>query len=271
MTINQIIKNSKLKEEFEKTFVMPKFTSPREAKCSSPLSKNYSLIGTAFDYLLRFYIARINKLRDQEWISEKTLAMLRYQKDSRTKLKKIISNFKKQYIRYLKNGIIDDSFLENIIILAKIDGIFRSGGIIPNSFETEEKDVKDLKNLVSIIPVKKFQTERICFLNPTFGNASLMIGGGDADLIIGESLIDIKTTKDLKFTKDYFIQLVSYYLLNEIGGISGYKDKIELNKLGIYFSRHSYLFEFDVEEVIVSREQLKKFIDLYIDVAQGFA
>jgi len=271
MAINQIIKNSKLKEEFEKTFVMPKFISTEELECTSPLSENYSLMGTAFDYLLRFYITRINKIRDQEWISEKTLAMLKYQTNSRTKVKNIILKFKKQYDKYLNDGLIDDSLLESIIILAKIDGIFRSGGIMPDSFETDERDIEDLKNLASIIPIEKFRTEKICFLNPTFGNASLMVGGGDADLIIGESLIDIKTTKDLKFTKDYFLQLVSYYLLNEIGGISGYKDKIEINKLGIYFSRHGYLFEFDVKDIIISKEQLQKFINLYIDVAQGFA
>ena len=271
MAINQLIKNSKLKEEFEKTFVMPKFISPEEIKVVLPLSENYSLMGTAFDYLLRFYIARINKIKDQEWISEKTLAMLKYQKNSRARVKEIISKFKIQYEEYLKNGIVDDSLLESIIMLAKIDGIFRSGGMLPDSFETDEKDIEDLKNLASIIPIEKFSTKQICFLNPTFGNASLMVGGGDADLIIGESLIDIKTTKDLKFTKDYFIQLVSYYLLNKIGGVSGYRSKVEINKLGIYFSRYGYLFEFNICDIVTSKKQLEKFIDLYIDVAQGFA
>lgn len=270
MGVNELIKNKKLKEEFEKTFSLPKF-SPVEKEYFPPLTENYSLIGTAFDYLLRFYIARINKVKDREWISENTLNLLKYKKTSRVEIREIIFKIKRDYKEYLENGLIDDSLIRNVIVLAKIDGIFRSGGTIPESFEVDEKDIEDLKNLSSIIPIDDFRTERICFLNPTFGSASLMIGGGDADLIIGDSLIDIKTTKDLKFSKEYFIQLISYFILNEIGGITNCNSKIEINKLGIYFSRHGYLFEFDVEDIIISKEQLQKFIDLYIDVAQGFA
>lgn len=271
MTINKIIKNNKLKEEFDKTFKIPTFHPEEDLECSQPISENYPLVGTAFDYFLRFYIARYNNSKDSNWISERTLDMLKYQKNSKMRLKKIISDFKQQYNKYLETGLIEDSFLSNVIVLAKIDGIFRSGGIMPKSFEIDERDVEDLKNLISIIPSDKFKTEKLCFLNPDFGNASLMVGGGDVDIIIGDSLIDIKTTKEIKFPKEFFIQLISYFILNKIGGLGECKENVEIKKLGIYFSRYGYLFEFNVKDVIVSDEQLKKFINLYIDVAQGFA
>jgi len=271
MAVNRIIKTNRLKEEFDKTFKIPEFHPKEDLEFVPPISENYTLIGTAFDYFLRFYIARNNNSKDTSWISEKTLNMLKYQKISKLKLKNIISDFKKQYNKYLETGLIEESFLNNTLVLAKIDGIFRSGGIMPENFETDERDIEDLKNLISIIPPDKFKTEKLCFLNPDFGNASLMVGGGDADIIIGDSLIDIKTTKELKFSREYFIQLISYYILNKIGGIGDYKEKIEINKLGIYFSRYGYLYEFNIKDIIISDEQLEKFIDLYIDVAQGFA
>ena len=50
-----------------------------------------------------------------------------------------------------------------------------------------------------------FKSEK-CYLNPTFGDASNLVGGADADIILDDMLIDIKTTKAISFTQEHYNQ-----------------------------------------------------------------
>ncbi|RLJ00615.1 MAG: hypothetical protein DRP08_06425 [Candidatus Aenigmatarchaeota archaeon] len=51
-----------------------------------------------------------------------------------------------------------------------------------------------------------FKPKKICILNPTFGRASELVHGADCDLVIDDTIIDIKTTQETKFRRDYFSQ-----------------------------------------------------------------
>lgn len=42
---------------------------------------------------------------------------------------------------------------------------------------------------------KHFIDSKGCILNPAFGEAAALVGGADADLMIDNTLIDLKTTK----------------------------------------------------------------------------
>ena len=95
--------------------------------------------------------------------------------------------------------------------------------------------------------------EEPILLNPTFGKASRMVGGADADIVAGGMLIDIKTTKKPKLDRRHFDQLAGYYALAAIGGIDG-MDKFgaggsPIDKLGIYFSRYGKLHAFSVDDL----------------------
>jgi len=50
--------------------------------------------------------------------------------------------------------------------------------------------------------------------------------------------------------RDMFNQLIFYYILNRTNGIIGIKERIEIRKLGIYFSRYGYLHLYDAEDII---------------------
>ncbi|MFH0978977.1 MAG: hypothetical protein V1837_06795 [Candidatus Woesearchaeota archaeon] len=239
----------------------------RKAIIASPLTTNFSLVGTAFDYLLRFYVQKNNvKTISNEWISTKLLNFTKYMGSTGKEIRSMLKQAKINYKEYLKKDISDD-LLRSCLLLAKIDNIQRSAGELPTSFLVDEKDMQDLKNLYYAIPDEVFKSDT-CVLNPTFGPASIMLGGADADLIIGDTLVDIKTTVDFTFTKSYFLQLVGYYILNKIGKVEGNDKKIQVNNLGIYYSRYGYLFKFGVKEVIIG--DVDKFIELFVDVAQGF-
>lgn len=93
-----------------------------------------------------------------------------------------------------------------------------------------------------------FSPKKKIILNPTFGEGSTLVGGADADLIIDNTLIDIKTTKDLKISRPIFNQLIGYYLIYLIGGIDNHKD-VNIENLGIYFSRYNVLWTISTKEI----------------------
>jgi len=268
MSLTDFMRNKKLNLKFKEIFKCPDFNQevPILAK---PKTNNYALIGTAFDYLLRFYISRNSNIENKGWVCEDIKYLVKFDADLKETTKKIINNAKNEYKKYLDTGLISNNIINSVINLAKLDGIIRSGGVLPNSIDINQDDLEDLKKLYSIIPCDFFMTNEKCILNPSFGTASLMVGGADADLIIGDTLIDIKTTINLKFTRSYFLQLIGYYILNDLGDINEVKKKVKINKLGIYYSRYGFLFIFNVSD-IVSKKDFDKFKDMFIDVVQGF-
>jgi len=59
MSLTSFLKDKDVKNAFERAFKKPQFNLQAELLAPS-LTNNYSLVGTAFDYLLRFYIKRLN-------------------------------------------------------------------------------------------------------------------------------------------------------------------------------------------------------------------
>ncbi|WP_213069418.1 MULTISPECIES: hypothetical protein [Methylomicrobium] len=66
-----------IRERFSSEFTKPKLQVKKEI-LAPPLTKRYSLVGTAFDYLLRFHIERLNPqfTIKQGWIAEAALHLL---------------------------------------------------------------------------------------------------------------------------------------------------------------------------------------------------
>ena len=78
-------------------------------------------------------------------------------------------------------------------------------------------------------------------LNPTFGGSN-DVGGADADLIIGSTLIDIKATVHPKISRLWLWQLLGYALLD-------YSDQYSIGRVGVYLSRQGHFVEWPVEEL----------------------
>lgn len=273
MSLTSFLKNRDVKEKFSREFTMPKL-GLKEEILAPPITRNYSLVGTAFDYLLRFYIKQVNpEAFTSRWIAEEAIERFRYfhagstegelyesedaKQQHRTFLDKlidaasiseklrqlvktargetfmskddeqllgrfenIVSVARANYSEYLESAVMKDELIRSAISLAQLDVYFRALVIVENIGVVDEGDVTDMRNLLSIIPPGVFKAERVCILNPTFGEASNLIRGADADLIVDGTLIDIKTTKFPEFRRDYFNQIIGYYVLSRIGGIT---------------------------------------------------
>ena len=90
---------------------------------------------------------------------------------------------------------------------------------------------------------------KICHLNPTFGIGSIMVSGADADMIIDDTLIDIKVTKHLDLKREYLNQLIGYTVLASIGGVDGAVRKTNIKFIAIYFARHGFLWKIPLAEI----------------------
>lgn len=249
MSLTRFLAKPDVRAKFSSEFEKPKFQVKKEI-VALPLTKRYSLVGTAFDYLLRFHLEYWYPqfIQKESWVAE---GALRYLRGDYLKLGKGLIKYAKDNVqRFLETGRCDYKLLKSALLLGGLDTVYRTGFGEEYLGEVHRPDVKDLGNLIAAVDMQIFTPQKRLLLNPGFGRASLLVGGADADLIIDDMLIDIKTSKKLEFSKDHFHQLIGYLTLYYLNGVIERKKSLpEINKLAIYYSRYSYLHVIPVESV----------------------
>ncbi len=255
----------------------------------APQSDRYFLIGTAFDYLLRFYISSLNpKAKTSEWFAKrafnyidpdplgwtKKTVPVEFRLDKKslfilpkteltTKAIALWQMAEEEYEKFRKTKQVDRDLVRACLGLAHLDIVGRSGQLFDaNSELFQREDVSELENLISVVDKKVFKAKKICLLNPTFGKASALVGGADANLFIDGALIEIKTTKHLRLEREYLDQLLGYYILHQISGIGALRPKVEITHLAVYFSRHAYLYTIDIKNII-DPARIRKFVSWF--------
>ena len=272
MSLSSIIHdNPEIRNGLKARVVRPKLIFDRSIQ-AQPLTASYQIVGTAFDYLLRFFLERVNgHAQTRRWVAESGVARLgtpsySYDLDHEVPSVKMsrrhreaeayLSDAKCQHQAYLKSGVVTDELLVAVLRLAYLDVARRVG---PDRVDwarlksPDPKDAEDLRTLLALAERQpSFKKFRLCVLNPTFGAASKLVHA-DADLVLDGCLIDIKTTKSPYLDPRDFYQLIGYYLLYGFDGIHCSDSKTtgyEINSLAIYFSRFGYLWKFSVDEAI---------------------
>jgi hypothetical protein len=257
--------NQELRDKLKTEFLRPVFNLKTEIK-AQPLTTNWGIVGTAFDYLMRFYLQHHNKdtfIQRDTWVADHSYKSLTTQfsttkqteirtgfhrdKVFKTKdLLKIINHqydqTKNNYSKFIASGQLTDELVSNTIFLAKLDAYFRAGIIDQNFDYHNPDDIKDIHSIISLVDKKNFTAKEKCYFNPTFGKGSMLVGGADADLIIDNTLIDIKATKHLKLERDHLNQVLGYYVLSLIGGVNNNPKDRPIENVGIYFARHGELW-----------------------------
>ena len=286
MSLTSLLKYRDIKTKFKQTFPKPRLIV-NKTLLAPPLTNHYLLTGTAFDYLMRFYLKYLNpKAISFRWVAEiaqlETFSLLKFEYDiDEDKLinhtfsedkkiiktsKKILAKAKDNYKKFLMTGRMSKNLIRSALLLAQLDPLYRGGYvdeyILDNFGIVDDKDIKDLKNLISLVDPKIFKARKVCLLNPTFGKASEMVGGADTDLVLDDMIIDIKTTKNFQLTRDFFNQLIGYYVLYKIGGINKLPLRHDIRRLGIYYARYGYLYLINPQD-IMDDKSLRKFIQWF--------
>ena len=94
------------------------------------------------------------------------------------------------------------------------------------------------------MPFDELLDDDLIILNPNFGASSLLVGGADSDLISGNLLVDFKTTIKGEMGAGQLDQILGYLLLAR-KQIQSDPSFPPIERLGLYFSRHGYLWTVD--------------------------
>jgi len=226
-------------------------------------------VGTAFDYRLRYQLA---SCASKEFLAQRGAAALARRDFGAAALtRSFFDDLDALALRLRPFATTLDDESEQLldrycVVLALLEAVYRSrgawfpdvatltgggeGGRMPLLLLARGEAVSDLVNLSRsaervFAPLKDVVRAGLpYFPNPTFAGAS-DVGGADADLIIGDGVFELKTTKtaDLSAVRKVLLQLVGYSLLD-------YGDEYAIRKVGVYFVRQEFVVGWPIWQLI---------------------
>jgi hypothetical protein len=263
VSLTSFLELADVRARFREEFQRPTRKRPARLLIEPTVQPEYrGRLGTAFDYLARFALQqRYPGATTKRWLAETGLEIVRSQEDTRAsqrqrraiaRLERQMDKAKQEYSNYLNSGMLTDGLLEAAWHLAFLDE-FRRAPIPPlvllaKALPPDRSTLAELRTMLELFPVTDFAPRQRLFLNPTFGPASMLVGGADADVIVDSTLIDIKTNADPKLPRKDFNQLVGYAALAELGGVQGANLRIEQSQ--VYLARFGTMVCYSRREVI---------------------
>ncbi|MDA8400047.1 MAG: hypothetical protein M0008_08380 [Actinomycetota bacterium] len=230
-----------------------------------------AMVGTAFDYRLRFHFA---PCRVKDFVAWQGAALLRRLDPSGdAPVARFFSNLDMLASQLSPAGqqlhAAEERLLSTYcVVLAQLESVYRTrGGWVPNLPPAATRKVRPeaepLLRLASeaavedVVNLSRSASEAMSPLIPYVANGSLpyhpnpvfagssAIGGADADFIIATTIFELKTTKtlDTAAVQNALLQLLGYSLLD-------YDDEYEIRRVGIYFARHGWVRAWPLWELI---------------------
>jgi hypothetical protein len=339
MSLSSFLQNKQVKKRFKQEFKTSSIRN-KPPLLVPPKTHRFSLVGTAFDYLVRFYLQMIYpKAKKRNLIAEETLELARlgieetlendslhlstipalsilfmsknvvceltgieenlYEIQERMadinypserplfpflfKEYRLVKSIGSAYLRQMDDIIKQskDCLQRNIskktfkikelakccLQLAQIDPILRAGRANPWLGVTDNNDIDDLCCLFKEFKKQKWiYGHKHVLLNPTFGSASQLVGGADADLILDNVLVDIKCTKKASFDRFVLNQLLGYYILSRISSIDNAPNNHRIKYISVYFARFGKLYQANAEEIL-PEENLSHVVKWFTELA----
>lgn len=282
MSLTDFISNSDVRDRVTEHFPNQGERAERDIKAQWQ-TRNYLLVGTAFDYLARFWLRRnVDTFHARPWVAETSLDLAEeHFPEVVDDVRDAIERAKDARDDYLGTGTASRDLVESSLDLARIDGIYRGGQPPSDLGSYDEGDIVDLLKLLEALDeCEEIEGDEV-HLNPTFGLASGFVGGADADAILDNTFIDLKTTGKATFKVDYWRQLVGYLvladahkMLHETGvydqlGVANEPDIRRLpsiDEFGVYFCRHGELITIPAE-VVYEADGYREFRSWFIERA----
>ena len=261
MSLTRIVEESNSKKFLKQYLNKPKMDVISNSV--EPTTTRYSRMGVAFDYAFRFGLKhRLGNKTNSRSRLVAELSVHNVVKEMYPEDYLRLSDKLENAIFRMENSEINESEKGRLAAkaafeLADLEPIFRAKMLFPFP-EITETEVEELIALYGLIDFEIFENSEEIFLNPAFGDGSRKVGGADADIIVDDMIIDIKTTKHPKFTLEMLRQLVGYSLLaNKFGIISENRDCAphKITKMAVYFSRAGELFTMNLDDCVQPKEQ----------------
>ncbi len=234
-------------------------TQARLALVPAASSVPSSVIGTAFDYAVRFELElRSSGIATSSWAAEDALyhlerGLIIEGEEHLPRLRKRVRNARIFHRKHLKRQRPNDAWMfrlsRHALRLARIDPLLRGGRGGDKALEQDDAAAPEIVEMLKLVPFERWAAEKPLLLNPTFGEASRAIGGADCDLIVGNRLIELKTLKDATLERVTIRELTVYLMLAEAARAAGEPfPKIEY--VGVYFARHGHYWEMPTAPIL---------------------
>jgi hypothetical protein len=267
MSLTSFVRNGLGTKIYE--MIPPPRDCPKNIPLLAPPQNNHlSIVGTAFDYLLRAYIKHFHHAQEDVLVGVRSLEILKNcvkngackfggrTIDAKTirYLEGFVGRVLKEREAFIRTGELDLFFFEDLIRFSRLDTVYRAGTYYDPRAPVPEEEVIDLYNLFQAIPRFYFQYPKRWILDVDFSKyiqdpkvKALFQDRADADLLRWDALIDIKTVHECEITKYYWGQIVGYLVLAQISHEHG--SFPEIKEAGFYFARHGYVWTFPAEYV----------------------
>ena len=273
MTLTELLERERFRAVFAKRFPIPscRFVGRMLVEPKAP---NRVLVDTAFDYLLGFYLKGIGqKTATPARAAEKGLDALRLMsgkygkkrngavlkidprnmqkgivvcknivpgaKSRLAEAEKMYADAMANYERFLKGGRMPKSLLHDAIFLAKLESVCHTGSV--DLSKALDNEIKDLSKLMDVAKtMDEFAGKQKCVLDTTFGKAGKRVGG-TSGLLVGDTMIDINNTNNMRLTPETWYKMVGYHVLDVMDG-----NRHGIRNVGTYFSRYGVMKTFSV-------------------------
>jgi hypothetical protein len=167
MSLTSFIQSPDIKARFKEEFHKPRFNDKQISMIAPPLTKNYRIVGTAFDYLLRFHLQRVNRQSVcSSWVASHSVQILgkgqtfSYDIDAerlncenpyeahKIKAAKILRRTERLHSKFINDGKLATDLFRAVIQLAHLDTIYRAPAHIDEVFSAGDMiDIRDIKDL----------------------------------------------------------------------------------------------------------------------------
>jgi hypothetical protein len=192
------------------------------------------------------------------WIAEQVVALLRRGSISRARAARVVREARgaaeKGWPSTQRRR--HERIAAHAARLAQLDPVYRAP--YPPTFGeadgiAEKAIAREVVDLLEVAePLWKLASRKPLLLNPTFGRGSQAIGGADADLIAGDMLVELKTTRHARIERDHVRQLVGYVALARACGRAGRLPRLEA--VAVYFSRFGVIHTMELSRCVSAKD-----------------
>lgn len=250
MSLTGFLKQTDVKAEFCRRFPLSLQPDSRMSRVPRVHNSDPALVGTASDWLIRTILLRHHVgCGSQNWLDGEIIRRISWScPDKLPRTKQICQEFGSAFSDFLRKPEVTRKYAAAAVGMATLERVYRGtdpGGGLIGRFS--ESDIDDTLSLCRDFRPSAFEFVEEYHLNPNFGEASVAIGGADADLVVRSrtgvwGLVDFKSTRYPGPKEDDYHQLLGYAILNEWAECFP-----SLTSGCTYFTRTNRFLKYDLE------------------------
>jgi len=219
-------------------------------------TRDPSLIGSAVDYAFRYGCRACWDVEEKEAVAWHGVNRLLFAYGPRAQAyKTAVSRVQAAERRMDAFEDVEDFGPEEAVAclhLARME-VFARGGPVDRfvhllEVQPDQGQIDEVVRMFGLVTWDAFDPSERMLLNPTFGRGSDLVDGADADLVIDDLLVEIKTLKKSALHAGTIRQLVGYAVLANTYGVMG-DTGTPITRLGVWYARSGEFISWDLDEV----------------------